>query len=350
MSAKIMIYGAQSIALGAALAVQALYPECRLIGFLVSSLENNPVRLADLPVIELHSLKEKDIHVLIATPEDTHAAIIKLLHEHGITSYTCLDWEKEETLMKEYYERKGKFPAIQCSQKQEYIAEVYMAKFNKDKPLKTDGGIPDWLIPIQVGAALTDQKVADIRDDSGENISKKNRNYCELTALYWIWKNRLNAPDCAAYSGVFHYRRFLNLSDRDMEQMKQEGVDVVLPFPTVHGPDISEHHARYIKEMDWEAMRQALYELQPQYAERLQGILKQPYLYNYNIIVAKKEVLKGYCEWLFPILERTEELSNPKGWERADRYIGYLGENLLTLYFLSQKELKIRHVGRKMLV
>ena len=58
-----------------------------------------------------------------------------------------------------------------------------------------------------------------------------------------------------------------------------------------------------------------------------------------------------YCDWLFPLLSRVEELSEPKGSERADRYIGYLGENLTTLYFMKNKDrLKIAHAGRLMLL
>lgn len=28
----------------------------------------------------------------------------------------------------------------------------------------------------------------DFHDNTGDNISSKNKNYCELTALYWLWK------------------------------------------------------------------------------------------------------------------------------------------------------------------
>ena len=74
-------------------------------------------------------------------------------------------------------------------------------------------------------------------------------------------------------------------------------------------------------------------------------------LYNYNIIFARRGVLSNYCKWLFPILERTEELSVPEGAECADRYIGYLGENLLTLYFMYNRDgLNIRHTGKVMLI
>lgn len=61
------------------------------------------------------------------------------------------------------------------------------------------------LVPIQVGAALADSHfLGYLHDDTGDNISAKNRSYCELTAQYWVWKNIK-----ADYYGFFHYRRYL---------------------------------------------------------------------------------------------------------------------------------------------
>ena len=61
------------------------------------------------------------------------------------------------------------------------------------------------LYPIQVGAALSEVRFPKfLYDDTGENISEKNRSYCELTAQYWAWKNVQ-----ADYYGFFHYRRYL---------------------------------------------------------------------------------------------------------------------------------------------
>ena len=68
------------------------------------------------------------------------------------------------------------------------------------------------------------------------------------------------------------------------------------------------------------------------------------------MILGKKSVLRDYCEWLFPILERVEERSVPKGSERADRYIGYMGETLETLYFMKNRDcLNIVHTDCRML-
>ncbi len=232
------------------------------------------------------------------------------------------------------------------------MMRVFMAKFYRDEQLQNAAALPAWLTPIQAGAALTKERVARVIDCTGDHISHKNPNYCELTVLYWMWKNcvLLDTGKTPRYYGLFHYRRWLDLKDEDMDRMIGCDVDVVLPYPTIHEPDIREHHARYIKESDWEAMLQALSELSPAYYAAYDLVFSQEYLYNYNIFIAKKNLLKQYCEWLFPILERIEELSRPKGSQRADRYIGYIGENLLTLYFMyHQKDFNIAHTGRIML-
>ena len=44
-------------------------------------------------------------------------------------------------------------------------------------------------VPVHVGAKGKD-KIEDYqRDDEEENISEKNSCFCELTGLYWAWKN-----------------------------------------------------------------------------------------------------------------------------------------------------------------
>ena len=356
---QLIVYGAKSIALGVCKAIRLLYPEYSPSCFLVSSLQNNPSVLDDLAVRELEefskslSMEEKeDIHVLIATPEDIHPEIVVALGRHGLNHYTCIDSRTEAKLMEQYFVREQIFPSMRLLRSGTKAAslQVFMAKFYKDKQLKNKYIIRDWIYPLQVGADLTKQRVAEYTDNVGDNISCKNVNYCELTALYWMWKNKISVDDGIEYYGLFHYRRLLDITDEDIFRLKENDIDVVLPYPTIHEPDITEHHKRYIKETDWQAMLQALKELQPAYATAFDEIFAQPYLYNYNMLLAKREVLEAYCAWLFPILERTEELSIPRGSERADRYIGYLGENLLTLYFMYHKDnLKIVYTGRIML-
>lgn len=225
---------------------------------------------------------------------------------------------------------------------------IYIAKFYKDRILKEDTPNLNWLIPLQVGSELTNDRVADLQDNVGNNISIKNPNYCELTALYWIWKNVLGED---GYYGLYHYRRWLNIDEKDMDNIIENNVDVILPYPTLHEPDIREHHRRYIKESDWEATLITLKEISPDYFKVYNEIFSQEYFYNYNILVAKAKVLEDYCNWLFPILERVEELSKPKSINRNDRYIGYIAENLLTLYFMYNKnQLNIVHTGRKMII
>lgn len=343
---ELLIFGAKSIAAGVCLALRELYSDYKILGFIVTDKKANPNTLCGLPVIEAASYEHKNIPILLAIPQNVQQSVQMSLSQMGYQNIVLLDSSRESALMRRYYDKIGKFPALRKN-----LMEVYMTRSHKDHLLESPYERPAWLHPIQAGAALTDEKLEEIRDCIGDNISSKNANYCELTALYWIWKNRLCEGGTAEYYGLFQYRRVLELTKEDIVQLSEDQIDVVLPYPTVCEPCIWEHHERYVKDSDWDAMLQALADLQPEYYKRVSEIFSQQYMYNFNIILAKKDILQAYCEWLFPILKKTEELSVPRGNERADRYIGYLGENLLTLYFLCNKEkLKIRHAGRIMLV
>lgn len=358
---QLLIYGARSLALGVAVAIQSLYSQHSLKGFLVTSLQDNPTSLMGLPVWEIQTAVSElqfqnntDYHILVVTPEDTQLEITKILEAFCCRNYTCLDSKTREFLMGKYYEETNEFLPLKnfAMGRKKGKLNVFMAQFYRDQVLKNQYERPEWVYPLQVGKALTDTKVAALADDKGENISAKNPNYCELTALYWIWKNRLvrTSREGLEYYGLFHYRRILELTNDDLYRLGRGETDIILPFPTIHEPNSLEHHSRYISESDWGAMKMALEELSPEYARALPGVFGQRYFYNYNILIAKKQTLADYCAWLFPILDRTEYLSIPQGCQRSDRYIGYLGENLLTLYVMFHKEdLKIAHTGCIML-
>ena len=66
-------------------------------------------------------------------------------------------------------------------------------------------------LPIHVGKALhKDVDLGFLGDDTGENISRLNPLYCELTAQYWGWKN-LDVE----YIGLCHYRRYFKTSQTE---------------------------------------------------------------------------------------------------------------------------------------
>lgn len=344
----IAIYGAQMVAVSIYYAIKTLYPDWQIVFFIVTSKEGNPENIDGVPVVTLQEFDRKDVQILIAVPENFHKEIADSLEEKGLPNYVCIDSEKEAEWMRKFYEKTGQIQVLSSFSQGKNKAELFvgMSKFYKDRELKGSYVIPDWVHPVQAGAALTDVCVAFLQDDSGENISLKNVNYCELTAMYWLSKHI-----SSEYMGLFHYRRMLNVKEEDLYRLSEGQVDVILPYPTVHYPNILEHHKRYLRESDWDAMVQALKEVSPEYYEHFEEVFQGQYFYNYNMLIAKEQVFKDYCNWLFPILERTEELSVPRGSERADRYIGYMGENLTTLYFTVNKDkLTIAHTGRKMLI
>lgn len=71
----------------------------------------------------------------------------------------------------------------------------------------------------------------------------------------------------------------------------------------------------------------------PQYMETAYRVEQGNYYYAYNMFIARREILDRYCEWLFPILFRCEhEIGNRQDCYQG-RYLGFLAERLMTIFF-----------------
>ena len=100
---------------------------------------------------------------------------------------------------------------------------------------KTEIPVIDGYKSLFVGSCgMGDRSGIDCFDDDGLNISEKNKNYCELTGLYWMWKNTSDDIE-----GLCHYRRYFTkswisvdckyyLCRKDLENLFAE-YDVVMP-------------------------------------------------------------------------------------------------------------------------
>lgn len=348
------------------------------VSFLVTSLAGNPSQIEEIPVQEALEAALGDGLILVAAPVEHHGAIGETLRNLGVSDeqIVFVDNALENRIMGAYYASLPEFETAGALLKEvakadhektsEKAAEkegesrqtegksersrldirIYQAKCHVDRPLTQEETLPACICPIQVGAALTERSVADLKDNTGDNISRKNRDYCELTATYYAWKN-----SGAAYKGLCHYRRVFELDAFELEKLFEGGeTDVILPYPTIHLPDISRQHSRYVSEPEWQAMCRAVEACEPSYAAEFDCLFSGRYFYNFNMLVAKAAVFDDYARWMFGILERTEEIIARDGIATTKRYAGYLGENLTTLYFRRNRErLKIVHTGRRQL-
>lgn len=362
----IYVFGAKATAAGLFKALSVLEPEKNIKAFLVSDLKGNPHEIWGCPVRrlsevsrELSENKKAKVVIYAAVPELIHKEIRLLLEGHGFMNLVMLDSHKEADIMGKYFQKEGRFLSLHSLDMPDKSKAridlpkltVYAASFYKDKPLANPPHLPSYVKKLYLGCdrAVSDginiNGQADFYDNTGDNVSVKNPNRCEMTAYYWVWKNRLYTDD--EYIGICHYRRTLELLDEDLKKMKANDVDIVLPYPMLHYPGSRIHHTWYVPEKDWEIMKNVVGELYPDYMKKFDEVFDAPEFYNYNMMLAKKQVFADYCAWLNPILDRIEERSEPKGDERSDRYTAYMSESLETLYFMTnRKKLNIYHTGR----
>ncbi|MBR1477536.1 MAG: DUF4422 domain-containing protein [Lachnospiraceae bacterium] len=342
-----VIYGAQVIAVGTREAIAhltGLQPASFAVGKPAGKTwfpTGNPEEIDGIPVVSIDDVST-DTFIVIGVTELIQQEVIPYLDEHGYTSYYALTQHEEHLLMSEYYKSVGLFPVINDSQhsvSQNIDFAMYEVRNDKDKPLSHHPDLYPYEIPIQAGAAIAEKSIADVKDDKGINISKKNRMYCEMSAVYWVWRN-INHD----WIGIEHYRRHLLVKP----EMLTDDIDAIMPLPYICYPHEMAQFLRFTTENVLDALLKTLKELHPSEYDDYHKILYGKYQYTYNLVCARKRVFDNYCQWFFEITEHMEKNYGAEVPELIEtRAFSYVAEVLTNLYFMyHQKDLRIRHVEK----
>lgn len=190
------------------------------------------------------------------------------------------------------------------------------------------------------------------RDNSGDNISDKNANYCELTALYWAWKN-LNDVE---YVGLSHYRRFFrksffNYTKSGFLSIKKaisllNNYDVILPYPKGwFDTTVEEWFLKTDGKTEaLEKLKFTITNLYPDYLDDYNKIMNGYMASYFNMFVMSKEFMDKYCEWLFSILFELEKQIDLSTYTPLQaRIYGFLSERLLNVWVCHNK-LRIKYM------
>ena len=209
--------------------------------------------------------------------------------------------------------------------------EIYMAEFWKDNDtVKRE--LPGWLLPIQAGAALTDKRITEICDNTGDNISARNGNYSEATALYWIWKNTSGQD----YVGLFHYRRMFAADAACMAQFGD--YDMITTIPAFSAKPLREIFTSYmVIDMDWQLMMTAIEQDCSEYYEDAVSYERSHFYFPCNLFLMKREYFDEMCAFIFRVTFDIEEFYEKCGVVRKERYLGYLVENLMSIYIMHNR-------------
>ncbi|MDR2667029.1 MAG: DUF4422 domain-containing protein [Holosporales bacterium] len=236
------------------------------------------------------------------------------------------------------------FQKLRASSVQDISVKIVVG-YHKPAALLDDKEV---FVPIHLGRAVSrdvrvhsgnssDEKVDErgwqwllknmIGDDTGDNISLQNRSYCDLTGVYWAWKNldELGNPD---YIGSMHYRRhfafkngelnewFVYVDSIDDEYQKKYGLNAeqvkrtiaeydVVVFPVVFQESIYEQYKKghYVEVLD--TALQVLREKYPEYSDTADEYMRSNRGYFLNMFVMKRELFREYCAFVFGIMEET---------------------------------------------
>jgi hypothetical protein len=220
------------------------------------------------------------------------------------------------------------------------------------KPVPTPPG-PLYSV-ISVGGATVPG--AAFRDDTGDNISARNRHYCELTATYWIWKN--TQEDTV---GICHYRRYFNLLPTDLHSYSLLNVptldranaallgdprqartierllgqyDLIVPRALYQQGSIGDEYMRAHGGPEW---NEFLRRLDALYGADGHSLRDETRFYGNNMLICRRAVFERYASQLFQVIDGVyatigERPERPGARYQPGRYPGYLAERFMSAF------------------
>lgn len=204
--------------------------------------------------------------------------------------------------------------------------------------------LDEMYLPVRVGNALAKDNFGYTGDDTGENISEKNPYFCELTALYWGWKNLTNE-----YIGLAHYRRHFScrkgkwkysliLSKNEAEKYLAKA-DVVLPKKRRYFIESLSSHYKHTHDLEHlELTREILRVLCPEYVPAFDAVMRKTSAHMFNMMIMKRDILDRYCSWLFPILFKLEKEIDVNSLSAFNaRLFGRVSELLLDVWLIQNR-------------
>ncbi len=194
-------------------------------------------------------------------------------------------------------------------------------------------------LPVQVGAEGKDD-LGYQRDNEGINISSINSSFCELTGLYWEWKN-LDAD----YLGLAHYRRHFRgerktkdpfdcvLTEKEAESLLKDTDILVTKRRNYYIETIYDHYCHTLYPEPLDKTREIIASKYPDYLPYFDKHMKEKTMHAFNMFIMSKEKFDAYCDWLFSILfELSDDFKDVEYSPFHARYPGRISELLLDVW------------------
>lgn len=351
---KFYIFGAHPRALTLAVYLKKIHPEWKLLGYLYDNNEINPEEVDGVPVRKVQQLPDHNLNLDLSASayigtrgvnfEHAHEVLEKLGFRQIFYYDVALDNELRNLFIPEYYKEHGwNYTRLEDVINDNFCTKsssttIYVVRSAADSATCEKTSLSPYESFIQAGCDLSDKKLTECNyfDNIGENISENNRQMCELTAMYWIWKN--SDQDIV---GLEHYRRRFILPDGWEQALLAKRADIILPVPLYVHPSIKANYCFRHTEHTWNAMMDSLAELCPDYLNSAKELFETSACYApCNLMITRKDVFDGLCNWLFPILFKTMEKCGTLDDSYQNRYPGFLSERLVTLYFHHNKNVR----------